>query len=105
MNDKKGKLTHVHIYNGHDVYIQLYNLLYLRVSSFQCGSFSPADSSFTPESPGWLKLRSSSLRLKGLDLSAEAREVQPSSVIRHPESLKTHTHTHNIFLSILSLSV
>lgn len=66
---------------------------YLRVSSLQCGSCSPLDNRSTPESPGWLWLKSSSLRWDGLDIRAEAREMQPFSVIIQPERLQTHTRT------------
>ena len=65
----------------------------LRVSRTQCGLFSSAESRFTPESCRLLLLRSSSLRWEGLESRAEAREVQPSSVIRQPDSLQTHKTT------------
>ena len=48
----------------------------LRVSSLKSGLSFRSDNSFIPESFILFPLSSSSLRWEGLDLSAEAREVQ-----------------------------
>ena len=63
------------------------SFLYHTMSSLQFRSFHPVDNSFTPDSPGWLCRRSSSLRWKGLELRAEAREAQPLFVIKQPDNL------------------
>ncbi len=63
-------------------------ILYLRVSSLQCGLSSPAESSFTPESCSLFRLKSRSFRWDGLDFRAEARERQLSSVNRQHINLQ-----------------
>lgn len=78
LNDRKGKcLRRV-----------LCVWLYLRVSSFQCGFFTAAESSSSAESPGWLKLKSNSFRWAGFDFRARARLLQPVSPMWHPDSLQ-----------------
>ncbi|MCI4382179.1 hypothetical protein PGIGA_G00260770, partial [Pangasianodon gigas] len=62
--------------------------VYLSISSVQCGFFSPAESSFTPEFCSLLILRSSSLRLEEFELRTEDRTLQLSSVRLHSHSLE-----------------
>lgn len=69
---------------------------YLRVVSCKRGSSRAAESSFKPESPGWLLLRSSSLKWQGLLLRAEARAAHPSSLTRQPDRLPTHGESKQI---------
>lgn len=52
-----------------------------------CGSSRKEESVFTPESPGSLRFRFSSLRWEGLDVRDEARAAQPSSLILQLHSL------------------
>lgn len=59
----------------------------LSVSSLQCGVPSPAESIFNPESCKSLLLRSSSLKDEEFDLRAEAKVLQPASVIKQLDSL------------------
>lgn len=60
---------------------------HLSVCSLQCGFSSTVESSFTPESPGLFPLKSSSLKCEGLDVRADAREVQLFSVILQFDNL------------------
>ena len=60
----------------------------LRFSSLQCGLFSPADYSFTPESCRSLLLRSRCLRPEDCELRTEERAPQILSDSLHPLSLK-----------------
>ena len=63
----------------------------LRRSSLQCGLFSPAESSSTPESCRSLWLRSSSVRLEDWELRTEDRTSQLLSDRLQPLSLKICT--------------
>lgn len=60
----------------------------LRVSSLQCGFFSPINSNFTPESYRLLLFRSSSLRLEDCKLRTEDRAAQLASERLQTLSLK-----------------
>ena len=74
--------THTHTHIQHRAIVRnryLCNFLInpdLRVSSSQCGLFSPDDSSFTPESCRSLLLRSNSLKLENWELRTEDRASQ-----------------------------
>lgn len=60
----------------------------LRISSLQCGLSSPTESRFTPRSPRWSRLRSSSLRQEDWQLRTEDRAPQLWQSRSQPLSLK-----------------
>lgn len=64
------------------------NVTHCSFSNLHCGSSSKRESCFTPESPGLLKDKSSSLMCEGFDLRAEARSAQPSSLIQQLDNLQ-----------------
>ncbi len=74
--------------------------LYLSISSWQFGLFSPSEINFTPESCRSLLLRSSSLRIQFEDCRADDKLSQPlSSEItesKMKESRNTHITIHNL---------
>lgn len=64
---------------------------HLSVSSLQFGFSSAAERCFTPESPILFSDRSRAFRCEEFDIRAEARAVQPSSVISQPSNLQKNT--------------
>ena len=102
--------THTHTHIQHRAIVRnryLCNFLInpdLRVSSSQCGLFSPDDSSFTPESCRSLLLRSSSLKLENWELRTEDRASQLLFDRLQSLSLKkTKKNVHFIFCQINDL--
>ncbi len=84
---ERGKTLHMVLWYG-TLAVFKNNITNCSFSSLQRGSFSRSERSFTPESPGSLLLRSSSLRWEGFDISAKARAAQPSSPILQSYSLQ-----------------
>ena len=56
---------------------------------------SAAESFFRPGPPKWLKFKSNCFRWEGLEVRAEAREEQPSSVTPQPDNLQRNTDLTN----------
>lgn len=94
--------------NNENEYIYIYDYsmclyLYFKALKFQWGLFRAADSKVTPDSPGLLKLRSSSLKWQDSDSRAKARNSQPFSVIWQPDSLQSQISSSASPLSIFQL--
>ncbi len=75
--------------------------MYFSDCSLQCGLLSPEQRLFTPLCPSSLKLRSSSLRIFGLDSRTEAKAEQLFFVRLHEDNLKMIRQTfYHIFRTV-----